>query len=63
MEPTEDDRKENKPHLHKAYEDPHYHDDDLESAEDSASRSGRGSAPKKPARRIPPPPRHRPADD
>lgn len=63
MDPTDEDRQEAKPHLHKAFEDPHYHDDELDSPDDPGAKRARGSASKKPARRIPPPPRRWPVDD
>jgi hypothetical protein len=47
----------------KEYEDPHFHDDDLDIQDDESRSGNRGSAKKtKPARRLPPPPRRRHED-
>jgi hypothetical protein len=62
MDQTDDSMKQPKPHLEKAYEDPHFHDDDLEPPEDH-DHKGPHATGRKPPRRIPPPPRRRPIDD
>ena len=64
MDQTDDnDTKHAKPHLEKAYEDPHFHDDDLEPPEEHDHKGPHVAAPRKPARRIPPPPRRRSVED
>ena len=62
MDTTDDPSGQPKPQ-DKAYEDPHFHDDDLEPPEESDHKAPRGPNQRKPARRIPPPPRRRPDDD
>jgi hypothetical protein len=61
MDQTDESTKQPKPHVHKEYEDPHFHDEDPEPSEEGERKP---RAPQhKPARRIPPPPRRRPVDD
>jgi hypothetical protein len=51
-----------KPHPEKEYEDPHFHDDDLEPPEEGDHRRA-SLGPRKRVRRIPPPPRRRLPED
>jgi hypothetical protein len=49
---------EARPRLDQEYEDPHYHDEDeTDAAEERHSARPAVSGPRKPARRLPPPPR------
>jgi hypothetical protein len=63
MDQTDDTTKQPKVQLDKAYEDPHFHDDDLEPPEERDHKGPHAPAWRKPARRIPPPPRRRSIDD
>ncbi len=68
MTSSPDTPNEPKPHVHKEYEDPHYHDEDeVAPVEDGEQHSGQAGA-RKPSRgkgsaRRPPPPRRRFYDD
>jgi len=61
MDHTEEAPRPAKPHLQE-YEDPHYHDDDPEPNTEDRERRAAGPVQRKPAWRIPPPPRRRAED-
>jgi hypothetical protein len=54
MDPTEESGKTPRPHG-KEYEDPHYHDEDPEPADESGVKPRGNPGIRKPPRKIPPP--------
>lgn len=61
MDSTDETPKQAKPHVLNEYQDPHFHDEEPEPAEDGVSRTK--PSPHRPAPRRMPPPKRRFGDD